>query len=68
MSYLSYFHQWFIHIYTTITILKVSFCQFILFNKLCVEIPEKQMYYQDAMSKSVGKEITWNFRTITLEL
>ena len=43
ISYLSYFHKWFIHIYTTITILKISFCQFILFNKLCVEIPEKQM-------------------------
>lgn len=35
--HLSYFHKWFIHVYTTITtILKVRFCQFILFNKLCV--------------------------------
>lgn len=41
-THLSYFHQRLIHIHTAVAVLQVSFCQLVLFNELCVEVPAKK--------------------------
>lgn len=37
-AYLAYLHQWLNNVHATISILKVSFCQFVFLDELCVEI------------------------------